>query len=174
MSKFIKLKKEYKDFIKENANKIKKLNIDKDLTKEKCQSIYKLYNQIYKIIENSEKLNVNDVNHIILNYSKEDTDVELFRKFIKIKNLYLIKIIIKSNQWNNYISKLVVDLNLDKSDDKLEYVLSKGVYRLLMESVEQFRGCWEIADFTNNKIKKIEIIEPEHFDFLKKYLKTKL
>jgi hypothetical protein len=174
MSKFIKLKKEYKDFIKENAIQIKKINIDTDLTKDKCQLIYKLYNKIYKIIEESDKLNVNDINHIILNYSKEDEDVELFKKFIKIKNLYLIKLIIRSDQWNNYILKLIGDLNLDRSNNKIEYIVSKGVYRLLMESVGQFRGCWEIADFTNNKLKKIEIIEPEHFEFIKKYLNNKL
>jgi 3-methyladenine DNA glycosylase AlkC len=47
-TKFIKLKKEYKNFIKSNIDQIKKLNIDSDLTKEKCESIYKLYNKIYK------------------------------------------------------------------------------------------------------------------------------
>ena len=172
-NKFIKLKKEYKDFIKEHANHIKKLSIDTNLTKEKCQSIYKLYNKIYKTIETSDKLNVNDINHIILNYSKDDNDVELFRKFIKIKNLYQIKMIIRSDQWNTYVSKLITELNIKQSKNA-EYVLSKGVYRLLMESVDQFRGCWEIAEFNNNKLKKIEIIEPEHFEFLKKYLKSKL
>ena len=172
-NKFIKLKKEYKDFIKINADQIKKLNIEADLTKEKCNLIYKLYNKIYKTIETSEQLNVNDINHIILNYSKEDSDVELFKKFIKIKNLYLIKLIIRSDLWNPFIFKLNKELNLTKQNKEIDYILSKGVYRLLIKSVEQFRGCWEIAEFNNNKLKKIEILEPEHFEFLKNYIRNK-
>ena len=172
-NKFIKLKKEYKDFIKINAILIKKLDIEVNLTKEKCNSIYKLYNKIYKTIEISDQLNVNDINHIIINYSNEDLDVELFKKFIKIKNLYLIKLIIRSDLWNPFISKLNTELNLKKQNKETEYILSKGVYRLLIESVNQFRGSWEIAEFNNNKLKKIEILEPDHFEFLKKYLKSK-
>ena len=172
-NKFINLKKEYKEFIKSNTNQIKKLNIESDLTKDKCKSIYKLYNKIYNNIENSNKLNVNDINHLISNYSKEDTDIELFKKFIKTKNLYVIKTIVQSNIWKNYIQKLNTEINLNKANLKTEYILSKGVYKLLMKTVEQFRGCWEIADF-NGTVKKIEIIEPDHIEFLKKYLKSKL
>jgi len=110
---------------------------------------------------------------MILNNSNEDLDIELFKKFIKIKNLYLIKLIIKSDLWNSYISKLNTELKLKNQDKKTDYILSKGVYRLLMESVEQFRGCWEIAEFNNNKLKRIEILEPNHLEFIKKYLKSK-
>ena len=84
------LKKEYRDFLKKAASQIKELNIDSDLTKEKCLAIYKLYQLIYSEVDKSETININDINHIILNYSKDDKDVELFRKFIKIKNLYQI------------------------------------------------------------------------------------
>ena len=172
-TKFINLKKDYKEFIKSNIPQIKKLNIDSDLTIDKCESIYKLYNKIYKNIEDSDKLNVNDINHIILNYSKEDSDIELFKKFIKTKNLFVIKKIVNSDTWNSYIDKLNKELNLSKANKKTEYILSKGVYKLLTKTVDQFRGCWEIVEYNGN-VKKIEIIEPEHIDFLKKYLKIKL
>lgn len=173
-NKFSKLKKEYKDFIKINAAQIKKLNIESDLTKEKCNAIYRLYNKMYKTIESSEQLNVNDINHIILNYSKEDSDIELFKKFIKIKNLFLVKLVVRSNLWDPFIAKLATQFNI-KADKNAEYNLSKGVYRLLIESVEQFRGCWEIVEFNtnSNKLKRIEIIEPDHLEYLKKYLKSK-
>jgi len=168
--KFINLKKDYKNFLKTNTEQIKKLDIDTDLTKEKCKSIYKLYNKIYKSIENSENLNVNDINHIILNYSKEDSDVELFKKFIKIKNTYLIKKIIQSELWKPFITKLNTEINPTK---KIHDLIAKGVYKLLINSIDQFRGCWEIAEFNNDKLKKIEIVEPEHYEFLKKYIKNK-
>jgi hypothetical protein len=176
-AKFNKLKKEYKDFIKNNISHIKKLDINNNITKEKCIAINRLYNRIYKSIEKSEQININDINHILADYSKDDSDIDLFKQFIKIKNLYLIKRIVRSSNWDPFISKLNKQIDLNNpnlNSKKTDYLLSKGVYRLLLESVEQFRGCWEIADFTNDKLKKIEIVEPDHFEFLKKYLKSKL
>jgi len=171
------LKKEYKDFIKKTALKIEILDIDNNLTKEKCIDIYKLFQEIYADVESCPTLNINDINHIILNYNKNDNDVQLLKKFIKIKNLYLIKRIIKSQQWQTFISKL--NSEIDIGDPKLnkaktDYLVSKGVYRLLNSTVDLFMGCWEIAEFKDDKIKKLEIIEPDHFDFLKSYLNNKL
>lgn len=176
-NKFMNLKKEYRDFVKKSAQMIKKLNIEDDLTKEKCSEIFKLYQEIYEMIEGDQKLNINDINHIIMNYNREDQDVETLKKFIKIKNLYIIKKIIKSNLWNPYVKKLCdeIDLGNDKLNKKKnDHIVSKGVYRLLNQSVDQFRGCWEIAELKDDKVKKIDIIEPEQYDFLIKYLKNKL
>ena len=172
-NKFMNLKKEYRDFIKKCANQIKKLDIDNNLTKEKCVDIYHLYLAIYAFVKKSETLNINDINHIILNYGKENEDVELFKKFIKIKNLFLIKKIIKSNLWDSFISKLKEDIDLEENQ-KNNFLIAKGVYKLLNSYVDHFRGCWEIAEFNDDKIKKIEIIEPEHIEFLINYLKKKI
>jgi hypothetical protein len=176
-SKFMNLKKEYRDFVKKCGQMINKINIEEELTKDKCINIFKLYQEIYNIIESSPNLNINDINHIIMNYSREDKDVEILKKFIKIKNLYIIKKIIKSNLWDPYVKKILDEINLDDEQlnkKKTEYIVSKGIYKLLNHSTNQFRGCWEIVDFNEDKVKKIEIIEPEHFDFLITYLKNKL
>jgi hypothetical protein len=176
-NKFMNLKKEYKDFVKKAALAIKPLDIDNNLSKEKCISIYNLYQNIYMSIENSPTLNINDINHILINYSRDDKDVELIKKFIKIKNLYLIKKIIQSKMWKSYIIKLKSEIDLGDpklNKKKSEHLISKGVYRLMNLSINHFRGCWEIAEFKDNKLKKIEIIEPEHNEYLIKYLKTKL
>ncbi len=170
------LKKEYRDFIKKTATKIKILDIDNNLNKDKCVEIYKLFREIHEDIDSSSTLNINDINHVILNYSKSDPDVETLKKFIKIKNLYLIKLIIRSQSWDPFISKLKDDIDL--GDTKLnkkvtDHLVSKGVYRLLNSTVELFRGCWEIAEFNDGKIKKLEIIEPDHYEFLIKYLNNK-
>jgi hypothetical protein len=176
-NKFMNLKKDYRDFIKSTAKKIKDLDIDNDLSKEKCVDIFQLYQTIHSEIEACPNLNINDINHIIMNYNRDDSDVELVKKFIKIKNLYLIKRIIKSQQWEPFISKLKDDIDL--GDTKLnkkitDHLLSKAVYRLLTQSIDLFRGCWEIVELKDDKIKKLEIIEPEHFEFLNKYLNSKL
>jgi hypothetical protein len=176
-NKFMNLKKEYRDFLKKIAIDIRELDIDNNLTMEKCIDVYKLYLNIYASVEKSDSLNINDINHIILNYSKEDNDVELLKKFIKIKNLYLIKKIIKSSQWESFISKLNEDINIDDikiNKKKKELLISKGVYKLLNSYIEHFRGCWEIAEFKDDKLKKLEIIEPEHNEFLINYLKNKI
>jgi hypothetical protein len=176
-NKFLNMKSEYKTFVKECASQIKKINIETELTKEKCVEIFKLYQSINSQIESSSSININDVNHIILNYNREDKDVELLKKFVKIKNLYLIKTIIKSPLWEPFILKLTNELDLD--DPKLNkkitnHLVSKGVYRLLNQTNDYFSGCWEIAEIKDDKVKKLEIIEPEHYEYLIKYLKTKL
>ena len=89
----------------------------------------------------------------------------------------MIKLIVKSPQWNTFISKLNEDIELDNpklNSKKTDHLISKGVYRLLNSSVDLFRGCWEIAEFKDDKLKKLEIIEPEHYEFLKTYLINKL
>ncbi len=176
-NKFLNLKKEYRDFINETSNKIKPLNIHEKLSKSKCVKIFNLFQDIHTSIESSPDLNINDINHILKNYNRDDKDVELIRKFIKIKNLYVNKEIINSNQWKTYIGKL--NNNIDLGDDKLnekktDLLVAKGVYRLLNNFVDQFGGSWEITEFKDNKFKKIDIIEPEHFDFLKKYIINKI
>ena len=176
-NKFMNLKKEYRDFINETSDKIKELDIDNNLTKLKCINIFNLFENINKLIENSSNLNVNDVNHILLNYNRDNDNVELLKKFIKIKNLYVIKEIVNSNQWNTYITRL--NNNIDLGDQKLntkktDLLVSKGLFKLLSTFTDQFGGSWEITDFKDNKLKKIDIIEPEHFDFLKKYIIKKI
>ena len=176
-NKFMNLKKEYRDFIKKTAIKIKILDINNNITKEKCINIFKLYQELYNDISTCPTMNINDINHIILNYNKDDPDIDLLKKFIKIKNLYLIKQIIKSNQWQIFILKLNEEIDLGDiklNELKTEYLISKGVYRLLNMSIDLFRGCWEIAEFKDDKIKKLEIIEPEHYDYLKKYIIDKI
>jgi hypothetical protein len=173
-NKFINLKKEYKDFLKKTCLNIKKLDIDNKLTEEKCINIYKLYLNIYSDVENSYDININDINHILLNYSKDDNDLELLKKFIKIKNLFLIKKIVSSDLWNQLINKLVEDIELDYKlykKNKKE-LIAKGLYKLLNLNNQHFRGCWEIAVFKDDKLKKLDLIEPEHYEFLFNYIKN--
>lgn len=175
-NKFMNLKKEYKDFVKKIATQIKMINIDEELTKKKCNEIFNLYQNIYSSI-NESSLNINDINHIILNYNRENEDVETIKKFIKIKNMYLIKRIIISPQWKPFIFKLGESIQIDEkkiNKKTYHYLLEKGVYRLLTSTINQFRGCWEIAEFNDDKLKKIEIIEPNHIEFLTNYIKNKI
>ena len=48
-NKFMNLKKEYRDFVKKSAQMINKLNINEELTKEKCLDIFKLYQEIFDL-----------------------------------------------------------------------------------------------------------------------------
>lgn len=69
----------------------------------------------------------------------DNEDVKLLKKFIKIKNLYIIKKIIKSNIWDNFISKLKTNIDLDDinlNNKKTDYLVSKGMYRLLNNYID--------------------------------------
>jgi len=169
------LKKEYKDFIENIYVKIKELGIEEDLDKKRCISIYKLYLEINNQIENSIDINVNDINHIIMNYNRDNKDIELFKKFIKIKNIYIIKRIIQSNLWDNFVNNTIdkINYNINLREKNNKYIIEKGIYHLLTKSSDLFKGCWEIANFKDDKIIKLEIIDPEDIEFLVQYIKKK-
>ena len=48
--------------------------------------MFKTSKKLYDYINDSQKLNINDINHILINYSKENSNIELLRKFIELKN----------------------------------------------------------------------------------------
>lgn len=169
-NKFVNLRKEYKDFIDNIVPEIEILKIDEKITKSKCYDILTVYTNICLII-NETSLNYNDINHIILNYNKENKNVELLRKFIEKKNLILIKQIITSQLWKPFIYKLYETIKPNiknkKMDEKvLIEKLEKGVYDILLSTTKQFKGCWEIAEFKDNKLKKLDIVEPEQIEYL--------
>ena len=83
-NKFMNLKKEYRDFINETSHKIKDLDIDNNLSKSKCIRIFNLFENINQFIENSSNLNVNDVNHILLNYNRDNENVDLLKETVNI------------------------------------------------------------------------------------------
>ena len=178
MNKFVNLKKEYRDFLGSFAQEIKNINIDEEITKKKCSEINKLHQKTYNTINiESSGINVNDINHIILNYNKENTDVELIKKFIKLKNLNDIKQIIESQLWDPFITKLSDNLfnkEFKLNNKKFKHLVEKGVYKLLKSTIEQFRGCWEIAEFKDGKLKKLEIIEPEQIDYITNYIRQQI
>lgn len=174
---FMNLKKDYKDFVKQTASEIAKLNIDDELTESKCVAIFNLYETIKSNIESSQNLNINDINHILLNCKKNDENLAKIKKFVEIKNMYIIKKAMNSSLWNSFVTKLMqtIDLgdeNLNKKKTKL--LVSKGVCKLLCKTKNQFKGCWEIVELNGKKIKKIEIVEPEHYDFLVNYIKNNI
>ena len=175
-NKFQNLKKEYKEFIYKISDKIKDIQIEDNIDKKKCILIYKLYLEIYNLIEISNDININDINHIINNYSKDNEYINIFKKFIKIKNLYVIKRIIQSNLWEEFINKTYSKLNIINypMNDHIKYIIEKGIYNLLSKSNNSFRGCWEIASFKDEKIIKLEIIDPCDITFLHSYIIKKI
>lgn len=176
-NKFVNLKKEYRDFVLNLAQEIQQLNINDSITNKKCIDVFKLFQKTSNSINNDQLgINANDINHIIENYNKENKDVDLIKRFIKIKNLYIIQQIVDSLQWKPFIYKLIdlPEFTILKSKKKeLKHLVEKGVYKLLISTVNQFNGCWEIAEFKDNKLKKIEIIEPEHIKFIIDYVHNK-
>jgi len=186
-SKRVIYKKECKNIIKKYCIKIKLINIEEDsqnlntfitqlnnANTNKYILINKLYNNFYKEIENSNLININDFNYLLLNYTEKDSDFELFKKFIIIKNLFIITLIIKSNIWIDFVEKtknkiinIINDNNLSKNINSL---IEKSIISLLLNFILYFRGCWEIADTKDNKILNLDISDPDHLEYIKNYI----
>lgn len=162
------INKEQNDYINNLLKLIDKIDLDSKLDYDKCFNIYKTYKIIEKKINKSDIININDINNILLNDDIKEENIIKFKKFINIKNLYILKEIYNSTIWKDFIINLYNILSL--KDNNIE-LLEKAVFKLLKTYINHFNGCWEIVKFEKNKVKKIEIIEPEHFDFINNYLK---
>lgn len=173
------IKKQHYTFINNISKIIENIDLESNLEYDKCYKIYKIYKNIEKKINKCDIININDINIILLNDNINDDNINRLRKFINIKNFYILKNICNSLIWKQFIIKLYEIFSLDNQtfilDNSKEYkikILEKAVFKLLKKYINHFNGCWEIVKFEKNKIKKIDIIEPEHFDFINNYLKN--
>ena len=170
------IKKDHRQFIINACNKINNYNIDNDLDEKICIELYKIYLEIYDELELIDNININDINNILINFNKNDEYIDKFKKFIKIKNIYIIKKIIKSKLWNDFINKTILKLNsnIDFNNSDNKYIIEKGIYHILIKTCNLFQGCWEIATFKNDKIIKLELIDPDEILFLINYINNKI
>lgn len=163
--------KDYKIFLKKYISKINNLKINDELDGKKYLKIYKLFLEIKDEIDNSINLNFNDLNKMLIDDNKLDDNLKQFKKFIKIKNEYIINKVLKSNIFTNYLEKLYNQKYKDEKDkDKIITILKRNFKNLFNKYINNINGIWEIVDFEDNKIKKIELIEPEHVQFIYKKL----
>jgi hypothetical protein len=161
-NKFYKLTNNYKEFL---TFVEKNLNIEIDET----TKLKKIIN-IYEILENEiikYGLEINDINHLLTNYDKDNSEITKLKKLVYYKNFLILKKVIRSNEWKTFIINLTdyIFLKIEK-----KYSIKK-VENIFIELLKQYLGFWNgfWKFFNFNKkyiIKKISIIDPDDFNYI--------
>jgi len=99
--KFYKLNNNYKHFL---------LYVDNNLTYDIDETIsLKKIIEIHKKIEDGiskYELEINDINHLLLNYDKENEIINKLKKMIYYRNFLILKNVIRSKEWKKFIIEL--------------------------------------------------------------------
>jgi len=156
--KFVNLTNNYKKFLLECHNIFKDIELNDNLSIDKLNKLHKTIN----ICIQTNELQISDINHLLENYSKENTQVENLKKFVYLRNFLIIKILLRSEYFTDFIIKLKNKYNSNNIKE-----LENGFIKLL----EKYLGSWNtiekiiILDKKNN-IKMIEIIDPDDYKFI--------
>lgn len=156
--KFVNLTNNYKKFLLECDNIFKDIELNDNLSIDKLNKLHKIIN----IAIQTNELQISDINHLLENYSKENTQVENLKKFVYLRNFLIIKILLRSEYFTDFIIKLKNKYNNNNIKE-----LENGFIKLL----EKYLGSWNtiekiiILDKKNN-IKMIEIIDPDDYKFI--------
>lgn len=156
--KFVNLTNNYKKFLLECDNIFKEIELNDNLSIDKLNKLHKIIN----IAIQTNELQISDINHLLENYSKENTQVENLKKFVYLRNFLIIKILLRSEYFTDFIIKLKNKYNNNNIKE-----LENGFIKLL----EKYLGLWNtieqiiILDKKNN-IKMIEIIDPDDYKFI--------
>jgi hypothetical protein len=160
--KFYKLNNNYKHFLLYVDNNLT-YNIDETISLKKIIEIHK------KIEDGISKyeLEINDINHLLLNYDKENEILIKLKKIVYYKNFLILKNVMRTTEWKKFIIELTefVSLKLNKK------ILIKDIENIFMELLKKYLGFWNgfWKFFNLNKnytIKKISIIDPDDYTYI--------
>jgi hypothetical protein len=163
--KFFNLPSEYKDFLS-NCEKITKLSLIDGKTS--LDELCGIHIQISKCLDQNN-LQISDINHLLSNYSKSNTQVENLKKLVYYRNYYLITNCIRTEQWKEFIK----GLKIKKLESELKI---KDIENACLELLEKYMGTWNTVEKIividkKGSIKSIEIIDPDDYNFIFNLLK---
>lgn len=156
--KFVNLSAEYRNFLT-SCEKNKDLSlIDGSTT---FSDIYLIYKKVEKDLFDCD-LQISDINHLVTNYSKTNEQVEKLKKLIYYKNYYIITNSLRTEEWKKFINSLKTKC----PDTKTKYI-EQSVIKLL----EKYMGTWNTVENIividkKGLIKKIELVDPDDYDFI--------
>jgi hypothetical protein len=161
--KFVNLTSNYKNFLLDCENIFKLIELNDILSIEKLNDIYININLCIQ----SNELQISDINHLIQNYSKPNDQVNNLKKFVYLRNYLIIKILLRSSKWKDFISKLKIKCNNANT---------KNVENAFIKLLEKYLGMWNTIDKIinldkRNNIKMVEIIDPDDYSFIFNILK---
>jgi len=161
--KFVNLTSNYKNFLLDCENIFKLVELNDSLSIEKLNELHMAINLCIQ----SNELQISDINHLIQNYSKPNDQVNNLKKFVYLRNYLIIKILLRSSKWKDFISKLKIKCNSTNTKD---------VENAFIKLLEKYLGIWNTIDKIinldkRNNIKIVEIIDPDDYSFIFNILK---
>ena len=162
--KFKNLTAQYKTYLESINVVLKDFNPKKEYS---INEINLLYNSINDI--NIKQLIVEkDIEELIKNYDKSNEIIYKLRYLLKKRNKEIIRNVLKSEIYKNYINKLSIDYN--KSKNEIEGALIELIKKYSMK----WKCCWSFIEIDNNgNLKKIELFDLNDIKFIKEKLKIK-
>ena len=155
----------YKNYLDE----ISKVLITFDIKKEYS---YQEINTIYEIISKINEKNLiveKDIDDLIKNYEKSNEIINKLQNLIKKRNKIIIKNLLTSDLYKNFINKLLLDYkdyNVDKN--KIESIILELIKKYSMV----WKCCWSFIQIdSNGVIKKIQLFDINDINFVKEKLK---
>lgn len=162
--KFSNLSSNYKKFLQECSNIFNNIELNDNLDLSYLNSLHKLVETCLQ----PNELQISDINHLIENYLKNNDQIINLQKLVHLRNYKIIKILLRSNQWKDFIIKL---------KNKCNETNTKNIENSFIKLLEKYLGTWNTIDKfiildKKNSIKTVEIVDPDDYEFLIKILKN--
>lgn len=162
--KFSNLSSNYKKFLQECSSIFNNIELNDNLD---LLDLNVLQKSIETYLQPNE-LQISDINHLIENYLKNNDQIVNLQKFVHLRNYKIIKILLRSSQWKEFIIKL---------KSKCNKTNTKNIENAFIKLLEKYLGTWNTIDKfiildKKNSIKTVEIVDPDDYEFLIKILKN--
>ncbi len=161
--KFVNLSAEYKDFLFEcsKINELEQIN-----GKTELKALTDLHNQISKCLQ-TKQLQISDINHIMANCTKTNSQISQLKKLTNYRNYYIITNCLRTSQWKEFIGKIKT---------KIPHAKVQEIEGAVAKLFEKYMGTWDtiekiIVIDKKGLVKSIELVDPDDYEFIFNLLK---
>lgn len=160
--KFKNLSAQYKNYLDDVNNFLKTFDYNKN---SEFKDINNLYNMINDL--NDKHLIVEkDIDHMFKNYEKSNEIIYKLRKLLKMRNKEIIRRLLLSDVYKNYITKLSTEYK------KSSKIIEPIIINLIKKYSMTWKCCWSFVEIDENgNIKKMELFDLNDINYLKEMLK---
>jgi hypothetical protein len=162
------LSSEYKKYLKEIENVLINFNVNEVY---KFSILNKYYNDVNAV--NTELLIVEkDIDNLINSYEKSDQNeiINKLKSLLKQRNSEIIRNLLKSSIYQNYLEKLYIDNNKKISKTKIDQAMMEIIKKYAMS----WKCCWSFLKIDDNgNIKNIELFDINDINFFNERIKRK-
>ena len=162
------LSSEYKKYLKEIENVLINYNVSEVY---KFNMLNKYYNDVNAV--NTELLIVEkDIDNLINSYEKSDQNetINKLKSLLKQRNSEIIRNLLKSSIYQNYLEKLYIDGGKKISKTKIDGVMMEIIKKYAMS----WKCCWSFLKIDDNgHIKNIELFDINDINYYNERINRK-